>query len=212
MDKKIVFIDFDGTITKVDTCQAMVEKFARDGWQKINELWEEKKLSTRDCANLTFRLFDATLEDIEKLAETMEIDEYFPEFVAQCRQNNYPIYILSDGYDFIIEKILAKFNLQIPYYANKLIYDGCFQIECPHHNEDCRLCGTCKSGLMNRLRSNGEKTVYIGDGSSDTCPASKADIVFAKGSLYKYCQANDIKATYFNNFGDILESGVFKEK
>jgi 2,3-diketo-5-methylthio-1-phosphopentane phosphatase len=207
---KVVFVDFDGTITKVDTCQAMVENFAKDGWQEIDKLWQEKKISTRDCANMTFQLFDATLEDIEKLVDSIEIDEYFPDFLAFCCLQNYSLYILSDGYDFIIEKILKKHNLSIPFFANQLIYDGHFQIECPHHNVDCGLCGTCKSGLMNKLRKENQKVIYIGDGFSDTCPASKADIIFAKGSLYKYCLANNIKAIYFDSFRDILNSKVFE--
>lgn len=203
---KVIFVDFDGTITKEDTCQVMVENFAKDGWQEIDKLWQEKKISTRDCANRTFQLFEATLDNIEELLESIEIDAYFPQFLAMCRQKNYPLYILSDGYDFIIEKILAKYNLVIPYYANKLIYDGQFQIECPHHNESCGSCGTCKSGLMNQLQEKNQKTIYIGDGSSDTCPATKADIVFAKGSLYKFCLANNVEAIHYDNFGDILRS------
>ncbi|MGI6226535.1 MAG: MtnX-like HAD-IB family phosphatase [Peptococcales bacterium] len=202
--EKVIFVDFDGTITKVDTCQKMVEAFAREGWIELNKLWEEKKLSTRECANRTFQLFDANLEELEKLIETIEIDTYFPEFASMCQTWGYPIYILSDGYDLIIEKVLKKYNINIPYYANKLLYDGQFSIECPHHNPDCGICGTCKSTLMEKLRKNARQTVYIGDGYSDTCPASKADIVFAKGTLYKYCQEKGIKATHFDNFGDIL--------
>ncbi|MGI6226726.1 MAG: MtnX-like HAD-IB family phosphatase [Peptococcales bacterium] len=202
--EKVIFVDFDGTITKVDTCQKMVKTFARDGWVELNKLWEEKKLSTRECANRTFQLFDANLEELEKLIETIEIDTYFPEFVSMCQAWGYPIYILSDGYDLIIERVLKKYNINIPYYANKLLYDGQFSIECPYHNSECGICGTCKSTLMEKLRKNARQIVYIGDGYSDTCPASKADIVFAKGTLYKYCQEKGIKATHFDNFGDIL--------
>lgn len=204
MDKAI-FVDFDGTITKVDTCQAMVEAFAKDGWAEINKLWEEKKISTQDCANRTFQLFDATLENIQELAEKIEIDDYFLEFIFLCQQKNYPLYILSDGYDFIIEKILKKYNIQLPYYANKLLYDGQFHIECPYHNPECGACGTCKSTLMQKLRKDAQQTIYIGDGFSDTCPVSKADLVFAKGALYNYCKEKGIKAIYFENFGDIID-------
>lgn len=210
--EKVIFVDFDGTITKEDTCQAMVEAFAKDGWEELNKLWEEKKISTQDCANKTFQLFDATLEDVKKLVEKIEIDDYFPEFLSLCSKKEYPIYILSDGYDIIIEKILKKHNLQIPYFANRLVYDGQFSIECSHHNQDCGICGTCKTNLMEKLRKDNQQTIYVGDGYSDTCPAKNADIVFAKGSLYKYCLANNIKATYFDNFGDILESRVFREE
>ena len=52
--QRIFFIDFDGTITKKDVCEAMVERFAADGWQEINLLWETRKISTEECANRTF--------------------------------------------------------------------------------------------------------------------------------------------------------------
>ena len=39
--KRVFFVDFDGTITKVDVCAAMVEAFAGDGWREINDLWEK---------------------------------------------------------------------------------------------------------------------------------------------------------------------------
>ena len=32
--KRVFFVEFDGTITKVDVCAAMVEAFAGDGWRK----------------------------------------------------------------------------------------------------------------------------------------------------------------------------------
>jgi len=37
----------------------------------------------------------------------------------------------------------------------------------------------------------------------------KADIVFAKDSLYKYCSDKGVKAIHYNNFKDILDSGEF---
>lgn len=206
--EKVIFVDFDGTITKVDTCEAMVKAFAKEGWAEINKLWEEKKLSTKECATQTFQLFHATLDDVAELMEKIEIDDYFVDFLSQCRKKNYQVYILSDGYDVVIESILKRYNIQVPYYANSLLYDGQFRIECPHHNQDCGICGTCKSSLMQQLCNSDQQTIYIGDGYSDTCPARKADIVFAKGSLYKYCTKNGIQAIYYNNFRDILDSGV----
>lgn len=201
---KTFFVDFDGTITKNDTCEAMVKAFARDGWQEINRLWEEKKLSTEDCANMTFKLFDADVDDVLKLANTIEIDDYFLEFISVCYSRDYKIYILSDGYDLLIKTILERYNINIPYYANKLVYEEGFRIECPYHNKSCSSCGVCKTGLMQKLKEEGNETIYIGDGYSDTCPSMNADIVFAKGSLYRYCMDKRIDAEHYNNFKDII--------
>jgi 2-hydroxy-3-keto-5-methylthiopentenyl-1-phosphate phosphatase len=209
--QRIFFIDFDGTITKKDVCEAMVEKFAADGWQEINLLWEMREISTEECANRTFQLFRAGLEDLDMLLDTIAIDERFKDFVDYCRSKGHPLYILSDGYDYIIEYILKKYNIGVEYFANKLIYNDGFTISCPLHNPDCGICGTCKSTLMTKLNPEGRQTVYIGDGTSDLCPASASDMVFAKGRLFEYCRNKGINARPFDNFGDILSWLILAE-
>jgi 2-hydroxy-3-keto-5-methylthiopentenyl-1-phosphate phosphatase len=205
MMRKVFFIDFDGTITRRDTCAAMVEEFARDGWQELNDQWERRELSTQECANLIFALFDATIHDIARFIYEIEIDPYFSKFLELCRSHDYKVYILSDGYDFNIETILGKYNLQVPYYANKLVYGSAFAIECPYINEDCGKCGTCKTRLMESLKGECQ-SIYIGDGYSDTCPAQHADLVYAKDTLYRFCLEKGIKAIPYRNFNDIVKS------
>ncbi|HHW61438.1 MAG TPA: MtnX-like HAD-IB family phosphatase [Syntrophomonadaceae bacterium] len=202
--KKIFFIDFDGTITTLDSCTAMVEAFARDGWQEINQRWEQKELGTEDCANQTLALFDVSPEKLKDFLKNIAIDEFFPQFLQHCRKNGYPVYILSDGYDLNIQTILDEHQLQLPYYCNELIYTDCFQIRCPHKNDECGNCGTCKSSLMKRLKEKDSQTIYIGDGYSDICPASQADLVFAKEPLYSICQEKGIAAVPYQNFYDII--------
>ena len=48
-----------------------------------------------------------------------------------------------------------------------------------------------------------EKIVFIGDGVSDYCAADKADFLWAKSSLIKYCEKNNIKHSKFQDFSDI---------
>lgn len=204
--KKVFFVDFDGTITQRDTCDAMVSAFARDGWQQINHLWERKEISTEECANRTFRLFNASPDDLYRLLDTIEIDQSFPAFIDYCQKADHPVYVVSDGYDFCIKYIFKKHNINLPYYANKLIYDGRFRISCTYHNAECGLCGTCKQALIQRLAEPGSKRIYIGDGLSDTCPAGHSDIVFAKGRLLEYCRLNGIAAVPINGFEDVLRN------
>lgn len=215
--KKIIFIDFDGTITKTDSCFAMVKAFAKEGWRELNRLWENKQLSTAECANMTFKLFDVSIEQIKQLMDTMEIDEYFKEFLAACEKKGYDTYILSDGYDFNIQTILQRYDIDIKYFANRLLHD-CekaevgtitkFSIDSPYKSAVCGNCGTCKTSLIKKLKREGCEAIYIGDGYSDMCPAAIADIVFAKDVLYRYCREKGINAVYFENFKDIISSGL----
>jgi 2,3-diketo-5-methylthio-1-phosphopentane phosphatase len=201
---RIFFIDFDGTITDVDTCFVMVKAFAADGWEEIDRLWQEKELSTKECAERTFKLFNAKPADLELLLNTIEIDPYFKEFVKLAKACGDKIVVLSDGYDFNIRTIFRRYEIDLPFYSNKLSYDGDFHIQCLYSDESCGNCGTCKTSLISKLKDDCDITIYIGDGYSDFCPAKHTDIVFAKNTLLEHCLKNEIKATPYRNFGDII--------
>jgi len=197
------FIDFDGTITKQDVCSAMVTKFAKEGWEKINLQWEEGTLSTEECAQLTLELMDVEPEQLDVFFEKTEIDNTFIEFVAWAEHQEYPVSILSDGYDNYIKKVLTRYGLEIPYYANHLEYEQGWRIKCLHGDKDCQKCGVCKTELMQELVQPGYISIYIGDGYSDICPAEYADIVFAKDSLARLCREKGIPFHPYEDFCDI---------
>ena len=97
--KRAFFLDFDGTITTVDTCVAMVNAFADDSWKEINDLWMRKEISTEECASRTFELFQVGPDDVKKLLETVEIDKYFQKFLELCHKRGDGVFVLSDGYE-----------------------------------------------------------------------------------------------------------------
>lgn len=201
------FVDFDGTITKEDTCFAMVKAFAKGDWESLDKRWQKGELSTQECARETFKIFDADEKSLKRfLVDNMEIDDYFIPFANVCREKGYGLYILSDGYDFNIKVVLEKYGLNdIPYYANELVIDGRnFDIRCPFSSKTCSWCGTCKTELMEKLNVKGSRTVYIGEGLTDICPAKSADIVFAKKALLAYCKKNRLPAMEFHDFSAII--------
>ncbi|SES64052.1 Haloacid Dehalogenase superfamily, subfamily IB, phosphoserine phosphatase-like/2,3-diketo-5-methylthio-1-phosphopentane phosphatase [Natronincola peptidivorans] len=211
--KPVFFVDFDGTITKQDVCETIVKKFAGEGWEDINKKWESKELSTIECARETFKLFTRTDEEaFKEVADTIQIDESFQTFVSFCRENDYNIYILSDGYDYYIQYILDRKGISLPFYANRLIFSSEIEVEAPYQAEDCQLCGVCKTALMRKLKKNYETAVYIGDGYSDFCPTKTADYVFAKNKLYDYCLSIERKVYLYESFQDILDQIHLIEK
>ncbi|MEW6621906.1 MAG: MtnX-like HAD-IB family phosphatase [Bacillota bacterium] len=201
----VFFVDFDGTVTNMDACHAMVTNLAGEGWEEINKKWENKELSTVECARQTFKLFKRKdIEALNKIIDPITIDPTFKDLVSYCEKNQFPLYILSDGYDFYIKYLLAREGLNIPYYANRMIFNPDLDIETPYHSS-CGICGVCKSQLMEHLQNTGTKSIYIGDGYSDFCPSKKADFVFAKSTLYKHCLAAGKEVHEFRSFGDILK-------
>lgn len=41
----LIYLDFDGTITKKDTVDIFLTSYAKDGWQEIKEAWFEGKIN-----------------------------------------------------------------------------------------------------------------------------------------------------------------------
>jgi 2,3-diketo-5-methylthio-1-phosphopentane phosphatase len=200
------FIDFDGTVTDVDTCYTMVKTFARGNWQELNDLWERRELDTEEVARRTFALFEGDREALDAMLDTVRMDPWFAPFAAETAKRGDRLTILSDGYDYLIQSILRREGLAtIPFYANSLRVDGrSFSMRSGRPNPDCRLCGTCKKGLLQELRGVADEVVYIGDGASDQGAGVTADVLFAKDSLARYCDREGIAYHPFQSFADIL--------
>ena len=147
-------------------------------------------------------LKNVSQEQLGDYINSIEIDDYFLDFVDYVKSRNIKLTILSDGFDFFIKKVLERYNLDIPYYANKLIYEnGKFNIEFPYYNEKCdKKAGMCKCEKVKE-----KSFCYIGDGTSDLCIAKKADILFASKNLHEYCEKKLIKHYYFETFSNIVE-------
>lgn len=96
--------------------------------------------------------------------------------------------MLSDGFDYNLNRLQVIHEVRFAYAANHLRYDaGTWRIRPGAQDPECG-CGTgiCKRAQIEamRVRSPGVTTVHIGNGRvSDTCGALAADIAFAKDSL-----------------------------
>ncbi len=197
-----IYCDFDGTITKEDSVNKFFEMYASKNWVDSEKLWVEGKISSRENAVIQVGLLNkVSQKQLDDYINAIEIDDYFLDFVNYVKSKNIKLTILSDGFDLFIQRILERYNLDIPYYANKLIYnEGKFSIEFPYYNKNCdKKAGMCKCQKVKE-----SSFCYIGDGTSDLCIASKADLLFASKNLHKYCKENKIKHSHFNSFHDII--------
>ncbi len=201
---KSIYCDFDGTITKQDSVNTFFEKYASPKWLEYEKLWVEGKITSRENAIKQVALIRPMSQDVlDNFVDSIEIDDYFLEFIDYLKSQNIKLTILSDGFDLFIEKTLQKYNIEnVKYYANHLVYENnTFRIEFPFYNPKCDIgAGMCKCNKINE-----EKFCYIGDGTSDLCVAKKADFLFATKNLHKFCKANLIKNSHFKSFRNIID-------
>lgn len=204
-----VYCDFDGTITRGDTIDVLLEHLADPAWQQIEERWVRGEIGSRECMRLQVPLLRGGWTAIEKVLDDVQIDPTFPKFANWCRKNGVSLRIVSDGIDRVIHHILKRENIRVDnVWANHLVEheDGRLELTFPHAPQ----IASCSSGLCKcKILSAGANRytkVIIGDGRSDFCWAADGDMVFAKKSLLTHCKAAEIKVVAYEDFTTIRAS------
>ncbi len=201
-----VFVDFDGTITKVDVGNMFFRKFGNEEESlKAVERWKEGSLSGAGLLLEEASFVKVNREEALAFAKSCEIDGSFKTFLSFCTEKKISVTILSDGLDFYIAEILNSNGISsIPFYSNRARFDATrIEIELPYES-DCTKCANCKGYQLLTRTGPDDVIVYVGNGYSDRCAVQYADIVFAKDDLLKYCEENNITYYPFKNFEDVL--------
>ena len=201
------FSDFDGTITKEDTLNKFLRTYAGDRWLESEKEWLQGKIGSKECIEKQMQLFEnIDYKLLDNFVDSIEIDETFVGFLSYIKSQDIDFYIVSDGFDYFIERILKNYNISgVKIFSNQLkIKDGKFQTFFPNYNESCTpRSGVCKCNVIKSNRIVTKRVLYAGDGISDFCASKNADFLFAKGRLLEYCKNTKI--------GNMIEFKSFKE-
>jgi len=209
MDKVFkIFVDFDGTITKEDLGDKIFQRFGAPEiimpYQKA--LMENKITAFQNWTNLFGAVEKWDYQVLGNFIDSFEVDETFKGFIDYCNLNNFKIFVLSDGFDLYIKRVLAREGINsISVITNIWEETGTdAKLTFPYMDEECKDCANCKRNHIINNSGDDEYTVYIGDGTSDRCPAQYCDFVFAKKFLLKFCEKERISYSPYNNFDDVI--------
>lgn len=199
-----IFCDFDGTIAIEDIGNLFYREFGDpEICEQVVLKWREEKISSTECLTTeckTIRNLNAS--KAFNFIDKQKIDETFIDFAKFCRVNNLELFIVSDGLDIYIDRILSRYNLNVKYYSNsiKINEDGTAEMIYPYSDSVCLKCANCKRNHVINHSSDDDITIYIGDGYSDRCPVEYIDYIFAKKDLLKHCELNRISYFPFDDF------------
>jgi len=212
----VIFCDFDGTISKQDVSDTIFTIWLGDKWAQIDQEWHDGKISMVELYEKCWSLVDAGEAELKGFVDKVEIDPYFDVFISESRNSAIPVYLVSDGFDYFIERVMGRHNhFDLRHYSNHLSFDGDGMIlKFDNQHPDCVQCANCKKFVMDKKREGADFVIYIGNGLSDRCAAEHADLVFAKDSLLKHCREKGIAHIAYENFGEIIkylkERAIFK--
>ncbi len=204
-----IFIDFDGTITTKDVGEEFFLKFGDATIaDAIIQKWLSEEISSRQMwLELCETLSNISETDVDEFLNSIELDEAFLKFTDYCIEQNIEVYIVSDGFDLYINKILAREGLSdLKVFCNqlKITDDGKAVPEFPFTDEECSKCANCKRNHVIDNSADHDFTLFIGDGWSDTCVIQYCDYILAKKSLLKFCEKNRISYFPYNNFNNVI--------
>jgi 2-hydroxy-3-keto-5-methylthiopentenyl-1-phosphate phosphatase len=197
----IVFLDFDGTVTIRDATDAILDAFADRAWLDIEAAWIAGQIGSRECLSAQIALVTASSAQVNHLLDGIEVDRGLANLLEVCAAERAPVHILSDGFDYCIERILGRPDQNLlaqltgaRIVSSSLRPDGVrWRASFQHPLEPCAHgCATCKPAAMKRLNPTGALTMFVGDGFSDRHAAKGADVVFAKGRLASFCEEASI--------------------
>lgn len=208
--KRIVFCDFDGTITNNDNIIAIIKHFNPAGWEKIAEQTIAQELTIKDGVGQLFHLLPASMqrEVVDFSISNARIRDGFAEFLQYCKEQQIEFYVTSGGINFFIYPILEPFGIPFDHiYCNGSDFSGeTIEITWPNPcDEHCSSdCGMCKTTIMRNFPADEYERIIIGDSVTDFEGAKLADVVFSRSHLTVKCKELGLEHHEYETFHDII--------
>ncbi|MEO8739627.1 MAG: MtnX-like HAD-IB family phosphatase [Casimicrobiaceae bacterium] len=201
-----LFFDFDNTITLGDVLDHVIERFSTtDDWRRWEDAWSRGEISTQQCLERQIAGLDASQAQLVEFVADFPIDPNFETIVRWAASEQIELIVVSDNFSCLVREILSNAAFaELPLFTNELTFSGNRPMaHFPYASRDCARCANCK--VTHFKRFSGRRTIYVGDGLSDVCPALAADLVFAKDSLADYLGARGVAFQPFVSLGTVAD-------
>jgi 2,3-diketo-5-methylthio-1-phosphopentane phosphatase len=207
-----IICDFDGTVARPDTVDELLEALADPAWRGIEERWRRGEIDSRECMARQVPLLRGGWTAIARfLDQRVTVHPSFARFAAWCASRGIALRIASEGIDRVIHHLLAREHIAVAsVWASRLAVgsDGTLSLDFSHASGRT-YCGAalckCETFRPSPARALPVRPirVLIGDGRSDFCAASRADVVFARAMLLDHCRAEQIRCFAFESFDTV---------
>lgn len=201
----VVYVDYDGTITDVDTFYALAgDSGGPLRWKELEESLAAGRIELREVLSAQARAMRLSLDEADALlAQSVKFDASFSAFVAACEQQGVALAILSSGVAPLIGRALRRKGLErVPILASEVVIEPTGWI---FQHRDASANGHDKAAAVRAAQAAGKRVVFVGDGLSDYAAALAADRCFAKRgrALQRFLGERGVQFTAFDTFAQI---------
>ena len=197
-----VFCDFDGTVTSVDTFDAVAARAAPELWADLKaQLFNFEITLLQGMQALADAL---TPHDLQAMVAHM--GEYAPRpcflpFLAELERAGVPFVLVSGGLVPLVEEVLGSHRQRLDQLIAAEVLHHCgggLRFESPFANGQELVA---KAEVVKRYGCG--RSVVIGDSITDLGMAEVADLVFAREPLSGWLEQRGIAFHPWDSFADV---------
>ena len=198
---RMVFCDFDGTITKQETFVAMLNTFAPEKMKEFGRLFSKKKITLREgVKGVVESIPSSNYKSMVEFIKGQEIREGFEELLVFLKDNGVPFFVISGGLLDSVKTRLADYDAYISGIFAPGIDDSREYLKViSEYEEDNELVAKVKVMEMFSY----DFSIAIGDGATDHKMAMSSSLVFARDRLAKFLDGQSKEYIEWDNFFDI---------
>jgi 2,3-diketo-5-methylthio-1-phosphopentane phosphatase len=205
-----IFCDFDGTFSVQDVGSTLAQQLLPEKRGRLWKRFAEGEFTAWSYAMALLDGLELPEKELDSFLETIDLDPGAETMIDWCEAEGVPFRILSDGFDWNLDRLQAMNQVHFEYNANHLEYEGDVWRLAPGRPNPACGCGTgsCKRGLISSYRAEhpGVFCVHIGNGRvSDLCGALEADLAFAKDTLVAALEERGKDFVRFDTLHDVLD-------
>jgi 2-hydroxy-3-keto-5-methylthiopentenyl-1-phosphate phosphatase len=197
-NKTIVQCDFDGTVTKDDASFLILDAFGHKDWRRLFEDYQQNKMTLGRFNAEAFSTVTADEKSLLEITRKARVRPGLRELAESCRRRDFRLVIVSNGLRFYIEDILRSSGVDgIDVHAAETEFTS-RGLKVYHIGPDGTVVDNgVKLAYANSFLAQGNRLVYIGDGTSDIAPARRSHHIFAIDSLLKHCESAGVECVPF---------------
>lgn len=199
--KRIVFCDFDGTITRQETFVALLKTYAPEKMEEFGRLFSQKKVTLREGVRAVVESIPSRYyPEMVDFIRDKEIREGFAELLVFLKAAAVPFVVISGGLKDLVTTRLAAYTDYI-----SGIYAPCIDDSGPF----LRVISDYEEGdeLLSKVRVMQEfscdQSIAVGDGVTDYNMAMNASLVFARDRLAAYLDQKQVPYVPWQDFFDV---------
>jgi 2-hydroxy-3-keto-5-methylthiopentenyl-1-phosphate phosphatase len=201
--KRIVFCDFDGTITVQETFVAMLKRFTPEvADQILPEIYAKRVTLREGVRQMLESIPSSSYPKIIEFTRSQPIRAGFLDLLTFLNAQNIPFVVVSGGLQGMVEAALEPFDELISaIYAVDVNTAGVYLRVNSRYEGGTEM--VAKAQIMTTYEA--DETIAIGDSITDWNLALAASIVFARPSLTNFLEEHSKPYMTWTDFIDVRE-------